>query len=45
LLAISPLSRSDPKADESTATIAGLLGISLAGADLPIVSTGDVNGG
>jgi len=42
--AISPLSRSDPKADESTATIAGLLRISLDGADLPIVSTGDMNG-
>jgi hypothetical protein len=41
---MSPLFRSDPKADESTAIIASLLGISLAGADLPIVSIGDVNG-
>ncbi len=33
-----------PSADTGTATIAGLLGIDLAGAELPILSPGDVNG-
>ncbi len=33
-----------PDADETTATIAGILGIDLAGAGLPIIWLGDVNG-